>query len=188
METLLPGDLIFTRGNGFLQKAIRWATRMKGECPTKINHTAGVVSSWEMCEALWRVRVTGFSSLLKRNFEVWEPLFLIPEERFKIAKIARSYEGRYYGWPKIIAHLGDAFINKVSTKEKFFFRKLAMMDRYPICSWVWGWAYYNAIGYTFEIDPAYADPDHQHDWVVSQPHAWRKRDTTQVRNYISSII
>lgn len=169
-----PGDLIFTADTNIVAKAIRWATTAKGEQPSEVSHVAGFVSGIEIVEAHGAGTEQRLFSDFKANgvkFEVWRHTQLTILQRFAVAKVAKSYVGRKYGFGKIATHLGDALLGKISGQSIFFFRRINHLQRYPICSWVWAWAY-REVGYDFGIDPAYADPDDMRDHVLLSSH-WR---------------
>ena len=52
-------------------------------------------------------------------------------------------------------------------KEIFLFRRLLKSEKYPICSWVYAYSVYNAVGYQFNnIRPNWVDPDVMHDEMI----------------------
>lgn len=161
-----PGDVIFCRTPSVLGWLIRWAERRRGEKESYANHTAGVGSDSDVVEAVSRVKSTPWLRWISKHkhFEVWRYKPFTVEERIQVAKKAEEYLGRKYGWWKLIVHLGDGMISKITGKDAFFFRKVLHTKKYPICSWVWAWAYWQE-GVLFGTDPAYADPDSQHDHV-----------------------
>lgn len=165
----LPGDLIFVRGTGFVQRGIRWASRGPGEEPTYAHHVAGFVTADEVVEAK--------SSVVRRSlpdcvgsqaYQVWRCLALTEQQREAIANYATGYVGHKYGYWKIAAHLGDALLSRLCGRNVYLTRRWASMDDYPICSWVWAYAY-NAVGLSFGIEPGAAQPDDMHDWVRNSP-------------------
>ena len=78
----------------------------------------------------------------------------------RVAAKAGGYVGRSYGWLKIVAHGLDRLIG-----GRYLFRRLAMVDNYPICSWVVAYAF-DDIGKDFGLPPNTADPDHIWDYCV----------------------
>jgi hypothetical protein len=80
---------------------------------------------------------------------------------------AERYVGRRYGYLKMLAHLLDWLFLGV-----YLFRRIASMDRYPICSWVVAHAY-GKTGRHFGVAPGAASPDDIWDYVVAHPQEYR---------------
>jgi hypothetical protein len=167
----LPADLVFTHGGAWLSRAIRWASRAKGEPSTYANHVGGFVGGGEVVEALWRTVQHPFTEM-SGPLQVWRNRGLTDWDRARVATKARGYVGEAYGGAKIVTHLGDALLSKVFGGSPFFFRRLAHRDDYPICSWVWAWSFAE-IGYSFGLPPEAAQPDDMHDWCAAHPDHWR---------------
>jgi hypothetical protein len=162
-----PGDLIFTRNPHALGKLIRFFTRRINEAPTYTNHVAGVgPEAKTVIEALWHVVETPLDQWLKDNpcFEVWRRVGLPDRFRETIAKEAKGYVGRDYGWWKLGLHALDFSLSKFWFTDIYLFRRLMFADRYPICSWVWAYVY-SKFNIVFGVKPSMADPDSMHDWV-----------------------
>ena len=170
----LPADLIFTHGEGWISSAIRFFQRHRGEEPSYANHTAGIGST-QLCvvEALWRVISTPLEIWLSEHpqFQIWRMTSLDLPTRARIAKQAESYIGAKYGVLKVGLHMGDGVLGKVLGKEVYFFRRMAFMKPYPICSWEWAWAYWSE-GIQLGPAPAYQNPDAQLDYAMGNPD-WR---------------
>lgn len=79
-----------------------------------------------------------------------------------VAQKARGYEGRKYGWGKIAAHLGDWMLG-----GRYVWRRLARMDKYPICSWVVA-SSYGEVGENFGVKVGEASPDDIWDWCLKR--------------------
>jgi hypothetical protein len=169
---ILPADLIFTRGaSPLFGKFIRWFERSPGEEKTFAGHVGGIGSdSQSVVEALWKVTSTPYHEWAKSapQYEIWRHYGLAPSVRHKIAAKAESYIGRDYGWWKLGAHAGDAMLTKATGKEVFIFRKALFLDEYPICSWVWAYAYAKSM-MGFGIPAHAANPDDMHDYVKQAP-------------------
>lgn len=171
---VVPSDVGFGRGDRWYSKAIRWFTRAPGEEPTYTNHTFGFGPECEIVEALFSVKRMPLTDWRPpAEFEIWRHMGLLPQDRARIALTTARKEGRVYGGFKILAHLGDSLLTKILAPRSHnihLFRRLCFLPRYPICSWLWGWAYEHA-GWTLSHCPArYATPDDQHDWVTSNHH------------------
>ena len=74
---------------------------------------------------------------------------------------ALEYEGRLYGVFKLFTHALDRFFD-----NRYVFRRLATMDRYPICSWIVAYSYKRVLGLMFGSPPNAAQPDDILDYCV----------------------
>ncbi|MDZ7721383.1 MAG: YiiX/YebB-like N1pC/P60 family cysteine hydrolase [candidate division KSB1 bacterium] len=167
-----PGDIFFTRGTGFISKAIRLFSRSFGESRTRVNHvglvvTAGSVKTCRVVEALHVVRR---HSLWKRygppkpdRVAVYRPLNLSREEIEILVEEANEQVGKTYGYLKLLAHLLDWFL-----QGAYVFRRLTRNKNYPICSWLVAHAC-SKIDKHFGVDPGAAQPDDIWDFVLSNP-------------------
>lgn len=166
----LPGDLIFVRGTGFVQRGIRWASRGPGEAPTYAHHVAGFVTADEVVEAKSSVvRRSLVQCVGAQAYQVWRCATLTDQQRLAVANYAAGYVGRKYGYLKIAAHLGDSLLSRLFRRDVYLTRRWASMDKYPICSWVWAFAYAEVLGLRFGVEPSAAQPDDMHDHVRNSP-------------------
>lgn len=164
---LEPGDIFLTKGDSFISRAIRFFSRSGGESRTEVNHVGVVTEAGSMydatiVEALSKVKRRKMSSYtLSKSTEIaiFRAKHLTDEQRSAIVDRANGYVGASYGYLKIVAHLLDWILG-----GRYIFRKIASMDRYPICSWVVAYAYLDA-GISFGVEPGRADPDDIWDWV-----------------------
>ena len=166
---LQSADIFFTRGRGFISRAIRFFSRGLGEKRTKVNHVGVLVVGGPLHEA---VVVEALSKVVehrlvdrygKRRDEVavFRPTNLTPTEIATVVQAARRYVGKEYGKLKILAHLADWLL-----LGTYVFRRLAVKDNYPICSWVVAHAYKKA-GKHFGIEARAASPDDIWDFVTT---------------------
>lgn len=169
MKNLLPADVVLTRADSWLGRAIRWFERGRGESPSWANHAAIMVSYAEVLEALTTVKMHPLIEI-QDAFQVWRHIGLQDYERTLIKEYAMDYLGRSYGPLKLGLHALDGLGHKIFGKEIFLFRRLAFMNPYPICSWVVSYSYFKGIDYKFGVEPECADPDHIHDHVTSSAH------------------
>lgn len=171
----LPADLIFTRNEkSWIGPAIRWFTRSRGEPETWTNHVAGVGLRDSVIEALWTVQEAEWAKWEQENdrFQVWRNVKMTGIARKVVAAQALAYVGRKYGWWKLGAHLLDGMLSKVTGGSVYAFRRVLFMEEYPVCSWVWAFAY-GKIGIHLGCPPDCADPDTMLDYV-SNSHEWKK--------------
>lgn len=169
---LEPGDVLVTRGTGWLSKAIRVFTRRIGESRTKVNHVGLVVDggpleeAW-VVEALWKVvrrrLVAGYGSKRSPAVGIFRPTNLSEEEIRTVVAAAEGYVGRRYGVLKLVAHLADWVL-----QGAYVVRRLTNDDRYPICSWLVAHAF-KRVGKSFGVAPGAASPDDVWDFCVNNP-------------------
>lgn len=172
-QVYLPGDIILTRGNSLLARAIRICSRSWGEARTEVNHSGVVVTSGQpinsprgatvieaMRKVLWRPLAEHTSPII-----IFRPMDLTPEQLEAIAERALSYNGRTYGYGKIVLHFLDWCLGGA-----YLFRRLGRMARYPICSWVVADAYFS-VGESFGVSPGQAQPDDIYDYCMEH---WEK--------------
>ncbi len=171
-----PCDVFLTCSRSLLGRAIRFATRGIGESRSMVNHVGIIVETGSPDEAvglealstvkrhrLWNQYGPGSSS----DVAVYRPLNLTVEEKTIIIAAAEEYVGRTYGYLKIAAHLLDWLFFGV-----YFFRRLARMDDYPICSWLVAHSF-EAAGKNFGLPPGKASPDDIWDFVITNPEKYR---------------
>lgn len=161
-----PADLVFFKGTSLLSRLILWFTRSPGEPKSYASHIGGITLPNTLLEALITVEKTPFYHKNYRDIEIWRCNALSDDDVINVTMKACDYYGRNYGFLKLITHAMDALIVKLFKKEIFFFRSLNHIDRYPICSWVWAFAFHRALnGYEFGVKPEYASPDDMHDFI-----------------------
>ena len=169
-RTLLPGDIVFTHGNAFINRAIRFFTRRIGEGRSKVDHVALVVVGGSLEQAVIvealrtveRHRLVDEYGGLEHKLAIYRPTRLARDKIQGIVAKAESYVGRDYGYGKIVLHALDWVL-----QGAYVFRRLGRMDDYPICSWLVAHAYGEA-GVHFGVDPGAASPDDIWDYVTGQ--------------------
>jgi hypothetical protein len=186
---LLPADVILTRSNTFLGRAIRFAERRPGD-PAVYNH-AGIVTrsglvggtprhpdpdNWRqaaMVEALWHVRLGEVwdyygppAGANRPEVAVYRPTNVPSNDRSAIAAAAEEHVGQRYGWWKLFTHLGDSALSALipRVKDVRLLRRLNFWDARPICSVLVAWAFASR-GYDFGVPAGSASPDDIHDYV-----------------------
>lgn len=165
------GDVVLTRGDGWLGRAIRYFQRGKGEEFSKVNHVGIVVESPDVIvEALWTVKRHSIQRYTKPGNQVaiYRSRMVASNHvlQAKLKNCAEEYGGRKYGVLKILLHAGDrALANVTGRQDVYGFRRLASIDRYPICSYVVAKAY-DRIGIRFMgTQPRACQPDDIFDHV-----------------------
>lgn len=168
----VASDLIFVHSPSMLGALIRYFERHRGEPETYANHVGGICVDNDgtslVVEALLTVKATPFRDWAEPAYEIWRHKGLTPDERYQVNLKALGYFGKSYGAWKLGGHLFDGICGKIAGHDVYFARRLMCLDEYPICSWVWAWAY-DSIGYQFGISPRAASPDIMHDFVTSSP-------------------
>ena len=170
MPSLRACDIVLTRSETFVGKAIRFLTRRIGEGPTRVNHVGIMVTPALIVEAISTVvrrpLAAAYGPPSKQSIAVYRPLNLSGEEVVRVLLKANGYVGRSYGYLKIVAQTLDWCL-----QGAYVFRRLAGMDHYPICSWVVAKAY-AAAGKDFGVEAGAATPDDIHDFVVRHPEKY----------------
>jgi hypothetical protein len=161
------GDIVFTASTGFLGRAIRWATRGKGEPKTEANHvglitTPGTVLSARITEALWKVTTSSLYDRYhkKGKVAVFRPRNLSVKDKVTVMNEVLLHRGQRYGWWKIILQFGR---NKLGQE---WMGKVMFVDSRPICSFLVALAFEKA-GYTFGVEGRSADPDDMMDFCLT---------------------
>lgn len=93
----------------------------------------------------------------------------------QICQKALDYEGRWYGFLKIAMQALDHAIG-----DRYLFRRLALTDSYPICSWLVGYVYDRVLGLKFGMEPNAAAPNDILDYCVANGWecVWADSQTT----------
>lgn len=171
----LPGDIICENGTNWLSRSIRWAEHAPGEDPVYANHVAMFTSPADVTEALWKVENRPAAvALAGVSYQVWRHTGLTDAQRQAVAAQALSYVGRDYGVGKIMLHLGDALLTKATGHEIYAFRRMAGVDKYPICSWVVAESYSKALGLQLGPPPNEAAPDDIWRYMRARPAIWTR--------------
>ena len=172
MPVLRANDIVLTRAETFIGRAIRFFTRRLGEPPSKVNHVGIMVSPTLIVEALSTVvrrpLAAAYGPPSKQYIAIYRPLNLTGVEEVRVTLKANNYLGRKYGYVKILAQALDWFLHGA-----YVFRRLAGMDNYPICSWLVAHAY-SSIGKDFGVAPGAATPDDIWDYVTSHPDKYEQ--------------
>lgn len=173
-KKLLPADLIFTRSDSLLGSAIRWFERSSGEPESWTNHTAGIGLSNNVVEAQSRVISIPFDGWsVDKTFQVWRTNDLDEGQRSRVAAYAEAHIGREYGYLKLVPHALDGLLSKMIGGSPYVFRRVLFQKKYPICSWVWAFAY-GLVGLDFGMDPRECSPDDQLDFCLEHPEKWER--------------
>jgi len=159
---LQAADIVLVRGTGWVDKLVRWFTRSQGEAPTVVNHVGVMVDSVNIVESAGTTIKHPFSEVDRGKVFVVRKKVLTQGQKDAISQKALSYVGRKYGYLKLVAHGIDHLLG-----DRYLFRRLCLMDDYPICSWVCAWAY-AAAGLGFGVPPGEADPDSIWDYCMEK--------------------
>jgi len=166
---LQPGDIVFTAGDSLLSRLIRWGSRRLGESKTQVNHV-GIITGYgslltaQVTEALWHVvtrRLWDGYGNKRTRVAIARPTNIELSTRVSIAREALRYTDRHYGWWKLMLHFGDKLLGGV-----YFFRRLAQIKKYPICSFLVAECY-GDYGYDFGVEVGEAQPDDIWDYCVA---------------------
>ncbi len=174
-RVLHRADIFFTRGSGLVSRLIRFFTRGIGESRTRVNHVGVVVEAGSLdeavvIEALSRVRrhrLMDQYAGTRHEVAVYRPRDVSEDGVRVIVAAAEGYEGREYGWLKLILHFLDWVLLGV-----YLFRRLAG-NRYLICSWLVAHSFRKA-GLFFGVEPGEAQPDDIWDFIQESPDRYRE--------------
>lgn len=174
---LEPGDLVLTRGKGWVSKAIRFLTRGIGEPRTKVNHAGlitapGLLTSAVIVEAIRKVERNRlwirYGPPDGDDVAIFRHRFITMEARARVAARMESFVGRKYDHLSIVGHTLDYFL-----LGAYFFRRILRRPRYAQCIWATAEAC-DDVGVRFGGPPAEMSPDHAWDWVKSHPDQWEE--------------
>lgn len=175
---LNKGDIFLTRSESLLGKLIRVFTKNIWESRTKVNHVGLIVSDGfniknSICiEALRRTKKHNFwkeyGNRKDMRVAIYRAKNLTEDEKDIIIMAANKYVGRVYGYIKILAHLFDWILFNA-----YLFRRIARVDKYPICSWLVAKCYAKA-NKDFGIDAGMASPDDIWDFIMANPDKYEE--------------
>jgi hypothetical protein len=163
------GDIVHVQGGSLYSRAIRWVTRSSSEEPSWASHTALVLEVADTVTVIdtvgIRVSVRPLSAYRFSRSKVLVsrvPGGLSARQKACLVEKARDYEGRLYGVFKLLFHALDRILD-----NRYFFRRLATVDDYPICSWMVAYVYQRSLGLMFGCPPNAAQPDDILDYCVA---------------------
>jgi hypothetical protein len=172
----LPCDILFSRGEAFISKGIRFCTRSRGEERTIINHVGAIVTPGnayraQLIEALWTVKKhtvwEGYGNSNDR-VAVYRPMGLTIEQYGKIITSLNNKEGNWYGLHKIPLH----FLDWLMFNGRNVTRKVARYLPLEECSGVVAGAWSDG-GLDFGVKPYSATPDDIWDFCVENPDKYQ---------------
>lgn len=163
---LNPGDVVLVHGTGWLSRAIRFLE----PGPSWTSHCAIAVDSVNIVEALSRgvVERRLDTAYPTSRVRVYRPINIPQSTLVHIARRAEKFVGRPYGFGKLALHALDGMLGGM-----YVFRRLAFLDRYPICSFVVASAYADE-GFHFGVPEREATPDDIHDFVVREREKYER--------------
>jgi len=164
---LETGDIIHVQSRGLLSFLIRVFSRGPLEPRSWASHSAMVLRVDGGVEIIEATRKVG-----KRPFDIYrnkssrlvisrKPGGLDENPKSEIIKKSEYYHGLKYGVGKIILHFLDYICGSI-----YLFRRLAIDNKYPICSWIVAYVYDRVLGYRFGVEPNAAQPDDISDHCV----------------------
>ena len=171
---LKKGDVVFTRGNGWLQRLIRWGETSPGESRTLVNHALLVVSDGpapdvRIVEAEAKVQAGRFGALHAGDwFTAYRAKDMDAADADAICAAALAHVGESYGWGQLFLQLIDSKV----LGGAYGARRLAHVDPKEICSRLVATAY-AVRGFHFDLDDGAAeDPDSMLDYCVAHPELY----------------
>ena len=168
MSTLLQaGDVVLTRGNSALARAIRWGQTSRGEEPTLVNHallvhTGGEPRYARIVESDVRVRYGMLGEFHAADYcYVFRPLNISPTQLSSIVNQAFIRIGEEYGYSQLLTQLVD---NKLFGGRVLARRLFEKADR-AVCSRLVAEAFAHH-RYDFGVPSFAADPDQIFDFCT----------------------
>jgi hypothetical protein len=178
---LEPCDIFFTRSKTWLGWLIRTCTRAPGESRTWAQHVGMIVSEGEDLDAIAIEALTTVERHPLRDeygdgkteLIVYRPINLTDAEKIIIMVAAHADVGKQYGYGKLLLHFGDWCCSEVVGRDVCLFRRLALVDKFPICSFAvarW-WA---AAKKFFGVKVGAASPDDIWDFCQGNPDKYQR--------------
>lgn len=162
-STMQQGDIILTRGPGFISRAIRRFGKEDSQ-EALVSHAGIFISPVFVIEALSRVKTNAFPEEFKDSeYVVLSPIDLSVEQRRILALIASKFSARSYGYAKIIGQAADWL-----TGTNWVTSRLLTWNRYPYCSFLVAEAY-GSIGKNFGVPSKSTTPDDILDYCIDHP-------------------
>ncbi|KKL17977.1 hypothetical protein LCGC14_2480160, partial [marine sediment metagenome] len=162
------GDIILTRGSGFISRAIRRFGHEEGQ-EALVSHAGIFISPMFVIEALSRVVTSAFPRDFKEKgsqYIVLSPKNVPDEQRRILALIASNFSARSYGYLKIVGQMVDWMI-----MSNWFSSRVLTWDRYPYCSFLVAEAY-RSIGMDFGVPSKSTTPDDILDFCMAHPEKY----------------
>ena len=163
---LITGDIVFFQDDSFISRSIRLLSRSHNEPKTYASHVGVMYNDKLICESVERVRI---GPITGTNYQVFRYTALTDAQKSEIISYCNEMQGKRYGYLKILAHFGDSLLG-----NRYFFRRLALLKDYPICSWLVAFAFECVAPNFFGIRPNIAQPDCLYDYCVANPELFRK--------------
>jgi hypothetical protein len=173
---LKPGDLILSRTDKWLSKAIRFFSSLQSG-HARFSHSAMYIGNGLLIEALVRVRINPITKYDDQEVVVWRLKDYDDSERLEVAQYAMLLAGDSYGWLKIPLFALDSvstFVLKCFKKDKqvYFFTRTFGLKSFRVCSILWAYCWKEIAKHIFnspegkEIVPKSQSPDFQDDYMI----------------------
>ena len=174
MPYVRRGDIVGTRGDGFLAKAILWATRTSNESPSLIQHVELIVndaplSAARIVGALHKVRYSRLDDAYghkNTQIGIWRATNLTEPQKNAIVDEALKRVGNRYPYWRLIFQLIDHRI----FGGAMVFRKMGMLKRWNLCSGLVSECY-AAVGLNFGVEKP--SPDDIQDFIDAHPEIYQ---------------
>lgn len=167
LTTLLPGDIILARDDGWFGKVIRFFENMQTR-KAFANHVACVVDKGEVVEALAKIQLNPITKYDGKEIHVYRlPLSAKDREAFSVGM--RERVNQSYGWFKLPLFALDATTTWIKARLNmkqpcFFFTKTFGISNIPVCSQLDVWGLQKLTAYRFQDE--HGKPV---DWRIVQP-------------------
>jgi hypothetical protein len=170
MPHLFPADIVLTRGEGWMSKAIRWfGARKSGS--SRVNHAAGAIDSRLVIESLNRVKVRDFwKAYADTPLCVWRFRRFTMDERNTISDLLLDHDSEGYGWGKI----GLLALDSLIPGQHYPFSRWLGVSHFKVCSNLLAYSYTKATGKNwFGLNWRSVTPDAIDDFCHANPQDWQ---------------
>lgn len=167
---LEAGDIILTRANTLLSKAIRWFEK-KRSGDSRFSHAAlalgELTTQEEVIESLIKVTRGPLSKYNGQQIIVYRMKGLTDKQRNEIVLKAVSVEKEGYAWFKIPLFAMDSIF------RTYFFTRYFGLSNFKVCSELIAWAYETVLGKKpFGLGWRSVSPDVIDDFCANGPLNW----------------
>lgn len=170
---LEPGDVLVTRSDTWLSKAIRFFEKLQTK-DARVSHAAIAIGDDQCIESLWRVKINDLAKYRTDGQVVF--IYRLPltlDQRAKLRRGILTNAGGNYGWTKLPLFALDGIASAVTRafgrkKPVFFFTRRLGLLNIPVCSQFVVYALEKWAGFTLkdaasktvpwrEVSPDYLD-------------------------------
>jgi hypothetical protein len=167
---VLPGDLILSRTNTLISKAIRFFESLQTQ-DAKYSHASMYIGNGLVIESLAQVRQNEIDKYNSQETRAWRLKDFTDEQRLQVAIFAMKQAGEGYGWLKIPLFALDAVatpivnLGKKEKKPVYFFTKTLGITSFRVCSQFFAYCWYKVHKFDWGVDWRSVSPDYLDDFM-----------------------